>query len=730
MLAKLTFRTKLVLVVSVPLLVVLVFAGFVIKGRFDNLAAEQQYGHLVGPFEALTNVGRAAGDEAVASEWAARASVNEAAAAGDRLLAARAATDRAVHALDKALNSSDARVSASTSRAVRRLEQQLKQINTGRAAVGRDVVDRNLATSLGAVVDLRRSQLALSDQSAAVTEYLTGGTPNVDAWITGITNQAVELRLFNETATRAERAAHARVGADVKTNDPVLAAAGVPLPLAFPSVSTTPADYVGWYTREQGRLDTGVGAVQSIVNDEAASRQSDTRDVALIVSIGSALVILLVLFLAWALVSALNKPLRALTRSAREVSERRLPMLVDTLKRGGEVTTDQPGDLTPIRVASNDEISGLAKAFNTIQEVTVTVAREQAELLRKGISDLYVNLARRNQSLLDRQISLLDALEANAGADELASLFELDHLATRMRRNADSLLVLSGSEQPRHWGSTVPAVDVVRAAAAEIADFARISVFGFDDEVAVAGNVVADLTHLISELLENATAFSPPHTPVVVAARSVDRRLVITITDEGIGMDDDRLRVANDLLLHPPVPGLALSRTLGLFVVAHLAARHGIQVQLCRAEGTGLTAIVVLPPTVLAPIDKRGADEAVTRDTDAPARAEVVDDAPVAPSSPEPAFAATSAPASNGTATSTDPTGAPLLTRRVPVSTETGDGLTARVPGTHLTHRPPDPAPPGADVRPRPDRVHDLLSRHERGKRDGREEAANDQAEQ
>ena len=688
----------------------------------------------------------------MASEWAARAPVNDAAAAGDRLLAARAATDRAVRALDSALNSADTRVSASTSRAVRRLEQQLKQLPAGRAAVdaqqdpgttfttagtdalaaasavARDVVDRSLATSLGAVVDLRRSQLALSDQSAAVTENLTGGTPDVDAWITGITDQAAELRLFNETATRAERTAHTRVGAGGTSNDPVLAAAGVPLPRAFPTVNLTPADYVGWYTREQDRLDTGVVAVQAIVNDEASSRQSDTRDLALIVSIGSALVILLVLLLAWALVSALNKPLRALTRSARDVSERRLPMLVDTLKRGGAVTTDQPGDLTPIRVASNDEIGGLAKAFNTIQEVTVTVAREQAELLRKGISDLYVNLARRNQSLLDRQISLIDDLEANAGAEELASLFELDHLATRMRRNAESLLVLSGAEQPRHWGTSMPAVDVVRAAAAEIADFARISVFGFDDDVAVTGNVVADLTHLISELLENATAFSPPQTPVVVAARRVEQRLVITITDEGIGMDDARLAVANELLLQPPVPGLALSRTLGLFVVGHLAARHGIQVQLCRAEGTGLTAIVLLPPTVLARVDKsaaNGSRPVATHDAEGPTLAEVVDSEPTLESSTptaEPAFAAPRVEHVDGLVTAPTATEPPPLTRRTPVSAETGDGLMSRIPGTHLTHRPAETAAPGADVRPRPERVHDLLSRHERGKRDGRGE--------
>src|SRR5262249_37484542 len=180
-----------------------------------------------------------------------------------------------------------------------------------------------------------------------------------------------------------------------------------------------------------------------------------------------------------------------------------------------------------LTVASNDEIGELARAFNTIQETTVRVAEEQASLLRKGIGDLYVNLARRNQSLVDRQISLLrvrEALAANPRQD--LSLFQPDPLATRMRRNVESLLVLSGAGQARQWSESIPILAVVRAASGEIADFARVSFVGFEGDVAIAGNAVADVTHILAELLENATAFSPPGSPVVVAGMLAERRLV------------------------------------------------------------------------------------------------------------------------------------------------------------------------------------------------------------
>ncbi|MCA9687757.1 MAG: HAMP domain-containing protein, partial [Myxococcales bacterium] len=189
-----------------------------------------------------------------------------------------------------------------------------------------------------------------------------------------------------------------------------------------------------------------------------------------------------------------------------------MPKLVESLRNPAEDDLAyQLRGLKPIEVSSQDEIGQLASAFNDVQKVAGEVAAEQAALLRKGIGEMFVNLARRNQALLDRQIDFIDELErAEEDPDQLENLYRLDHLATRMRRNAESLLVLSGAGQSRQWTEAIPILDVVRAASGEIADFARVSFVGFDGDVAVAGNAVADVTHILAELLENATTFSPP----------------------------------------------------------------------------------------------------------------------------------------------------------------------------------------------------------------------------
>jgi signal transduction histidine kinase len=798
-LAKLPFRSKLVLVVSVPLLVLILFAGVAIKGRFDALVAQEQYGHLVGPFQSLTAVARSVANEGVASE----AFVGEQPGSEEMLDQARAATDAAVASLQADVGSLSGTVSDETAETAElvaadldeRVETYRRAVDGGSAWVGffspiarealgsatnvaRDTDDRTLAAGLGTVLDLDRRQVALSDESAIVMHYFRYASADGDIgpviastgagpWVDAIAQQQAGSDGFAESATDAQLEANAAAGGNNLLANPIRADS---FDGSLPSsLTVAPADYLSFYTRQQDRLDEGRRAVQAVVNDTASAQQADARTETYLVALGTALVILIVLALTWAIVRAVNRPLRALTRAARDVSERRLPRLVDTLHRGGELTPDQLEEMAPIRVESQDEIGELAKAFSTIQQVTVAVAEEQSELLKKGIGDLYVNLARRNQSLLDRQISLLDDMEAKVeDADELSSLFELDHLATRMRRNAESLLVMSGAAQPRQWGSAIAALDVVRAAAAEIADFARVTYFGFDGDAAVAGNAVADVTHLLAELLENATAFSPPQTPVVVAGRAVDRRYIITITDEGIGMDEPRVASANALLARPPAPGLALSRTLGLHVVAHLAARYGIGVQLRRAPGSGVTAVVALPAMVLARVGEPDAPatgtapepegterESVRAEPVGPEpvrRAPVVVGPPSAPTEdpgvepppavpvPEPvgasaptAQAATPQPDGDAIAWRSEP--APEgMPRRAPTTAATpawgqetgnggsaGNGLTTRTPGTHLTHQPgATAAPTTGDVRPRPERVQDLLSRHDRGKRDGR----------
>ncbi|HLM65151.1 MAG TPA: ATP-binding protein [Acidimicrobiales bacterium] len=215
---------------------------------------------------------------------------------------------------------------------------------------------------------------------------------------------------------------------------------------------------------------------------------------------------------------------------------------------------------------------------------------------RQSVSELFVNLARRNQSLLDRQLGLIAELEQRERRpDSLSELFQLDHLATRIRRNAESLLVLSGDDPPRRWGSPVPLGEVVRAAAAEVEDYGRVEV-QVNDHLEVAGHVVADLAHLLAELIENATTFSPPTSEVRVRSHLQPARgstYVISIEDTGIGMPDDDVRRANELLAEPPDVDLRRS-TLGFHVVGRLAQRYGLRVTLAKTPGGGITALVTL----------------------------------------------------------------------------------------------------------------------------------------
>ena len=240
------------------------------------------------------------------------------------------------------------------------------------------------------------------------------------------------------------------------------------------------------------------------------------------------------------------------------------------------------------------------------QRKTLDLTRQlaDAEITRRRFtSDLLVNLARRNQSLLYRQLGLINQLEdQEEDPDALADLFRLDHLATRIRRNAESLLVLSGEEPPRTWGRPVALVDVVRAAIAETEDLDRV-VFAVDERLAVFGNAVADLTHLVAELVENAVHFSPPEASVIIRTRpylQTPGAYVLTVEDWGVGMRAEDLTEANDLLKAPRDVDLSVSQRLGLHVVARLAQRHGIEVALTPTPGCGVTAAVVLPPSLFA----------------------------------------------------------------------------------------------------------------------------------
>lgn len=283
---------------------------------------------------------------------------------------------------------------------------------------------------------------------------------------------------------------------------------------------------------------------------------------------------------------------RSITERAQHVAQEQLPALVEALRDPGENAALPT--LPPIRDRGADEVGDLARSFAAMQSTLEHVAAQQVETLRKGVAEMFVTLARRNRSLIDRQLALIDELEADEeDPAALADFYRLDHMATRMRRNAESLLVLAGSEPPRKWRQPLGIDDVVRAAIGEIEDYRRVDVLTLE-QVRLKGSVVADLSHLLSELLENAAQFSPPQTRVRVSGHFHEQGYLLTVADRGVGVTQTRLAELNQLLDRPPVVGLALEPTLGLYVVAMLAKRHGIGVRLVPGA-PGISAKLLIP---------------------------------------------------------------------------------------------------------------------------------------
>jgi nitrate/nitrite sensing protein/histidine kinase/DNA gyrase B/HSP90-like ATPase/HAMP domain-containing protein len=324
----------------------------------------------------------------------------------------------------------------------------------------------------------------------------------------------------------------------------------------------------------------------------SSNAQRDALRNALLIALilGIALLALLVV------ARSMAQPLQQLRAGAIDIAQHRLPDAVDRIR------TTERDDLDvhvePIGIRSKDEIGQVAQAVDDIQQVAVRLATEQAGL-RRSIGDMFTNLARRSQTLIDRQLELIDQLERDeTDPDALEHLFRLDHLATRMRRNAEDLIVLSGADPGRHWVQPMTVVDVVRNAAAEVEEYQRVELLPLDD-LEVAGHVAVDVIHLLAELIENATAFSPPNTKVQVAGQWVPHGYVIEIEDRGLGMSDEELIQANERLANPPEIDFALSRVLGLYVVGKLGQRHGIKVQLRHSWYGGVTALTLIPKALL-----------------------------------------------------------------------------------------------------------------------------------
>lgn len=295
--------------------------------------------------------------------------------------------------------------------------------------------------------------------------------------------------------------------------------------------------------------------------------------------------------------------LTGLHNSVRGMAEERLPRVVERLRRGEDVDVD--AESPPPGTSTIREISQIAESFGTVQGAAVAAAVDQARL-RKGVNQVFLNISMRNQSLLHRQLGMLDSMErGTAEPGALADLFRLDHLTTRMRRHAEGLIILSGSTPGRGWRDPVPVVDVLRAAVAEVEDYVRVDVTSESRDL-VAGGAVNDIIHLVAELVENATVFSPPNTRIEVRAERVGTGLVAEIEDRGLGLSAEELADINRRFASSQEFDLANSNQLGLFVVSQLAGRHDIHVSLRRSAYGGTTAIILMPFGVIVRAEEAG----------------------------------------------------------------------------------------------------------------------------
>jgi signal transduction histidine kinase len=311
----------------------------------------------------------------------------------------------------------------------------------------------------------------------------------------------------------------------------------------------------------------------------------------------------------------LVRELAELRGSAEDTARRRLPEVMQRLRDGEDVDTSEDA---PAVTAHTTEIRQVGEAFASVRQTAVEAAVGEARL-RRGISDIFRNLARRSQSLLHRQLALLDAMERRADQpDELEDLFRIDHLTTRMRRHAESLIILSGDAPARGWRNPVPLVDVLRAAVAEVEDYTRIRVTA-TTRAGLAGPAVGDVIHMIAELAENAAIFSPPNTPVLIGGDVVGRGFAIEIEDRGLGMSEEQRAAINERLANPPPFDLSGSDQLGLFVAGQLAKRHGVKISLRSSPYGGTTAIVLIPLSLVVPEgafdEDQVQDERLTRRT-------------------------------------------------------------------------------------------------------------------
>ncbi len=467
---------------------------------------------------------------------------------------------------------------------------------------GQGTSDPTLAQDVRVLGLVSRMKEEASEQRAYLSLGLLQGSlsPNqLTALNSSIAEQASNLASFNTTASAAQRqlwnnsvSSSFVFEANAEETQAIATAQGTP----GGALKSVNFDVDDWYGAMSNQIDSQMTSVEQALSNQISSRAAALHKSALTTAIvvGAAvlLVLALSLFLTVIIGRSMVRPLRRLRAGALEVAGVRLPEMV---RRMSEADGGGSFEVAPIDVDSSDEIGEVARAFDQVHREALRLAANEAAL-RGNVNAMFVNLSRRSQSLVERQIRLIDDLEqGEQDPERLSNLFQMDHLATRMRRNSENLLVLAGHEASRRWNQPVALVDVLRAAVSEIEQYERVSM-NVQPGISARGQAVNDVVHLVAELVENATSFSSAETPVTVSGHLLNSGgVLLDISDQGVGMGAEEMAHANWRLDNPPVVDVAVSRRMGLFVVARLAARHGIRVRLRPATTGGLTALVWLP---------------------------------------------------------------------------------------------------------------------------------------
>jgi signal transduction histidine kinase len=451
----------------------------------------------------------------------------------------------------------------------------------------------------------------------APSNNITGNQALEDAGNLGVLTtsqglQSADLTDFTDAATTEQANAYLASIADPRANEAKLLESLATLPndprLIFENIDGR--DSLGynratvaatWY-QDMTAMATQMRSIESqvmtaIVDRSQALEHAALNSAVLTAAVSGAAVLLVLLGTALVGRSLVN-PLRRLQADALEIAAVRLPARVAAAASGGVETVEGTVVVEPIGVQSTDEIGRVARAFDQVHAEAVRLAGNEAQL-RGSLNTMFISLSRRSVPLIDRLARMIDAMEQNEDdPDRLAKLFSMDHLVTRMRRNSENLLVLAGEEPVRKWTESVPLTDIARAAASEIEQYGRVAL-AVQPGIMISGQAAADVVHLLAELIENATLFSPQSTQVRVTVMELSSGgVLVEVRDDGVGVSPNRLTDMNWRLDHPPMVDVSISRHMGLYAVARLAARHGIRVKLRPGAPQGLSALVWLPGTL------------------------------------------------------------------------------------------------------------------------------------